>query len=449
MFKLLFDENIDWQVNPNAQCDSFSSNFDEDGLNDALEFKYTFFISGIIFIIQYIILVTLACKFGEKRDCLRLHDPRKIIDMQREFYRKSRKYWNLRMEHISIILMYSNFPIITMGIIQATTFDIGFSSVFIFSALSMFLDPSIYYMYNMNHKTSYPKKVPTHGADKLSDDDKPIYWDEEIPIKGEPNKYIEVKNMKARDIYQGSSSFIIVTAVFVAQVLLTVFYCAAVWEGGRPCFEETRQVFFYLMGNIVNSAYYLIMADTAIYVHEHDDHYYWRYTLRAVREKDIVVTKRGRKMRITSEFQWKTRHWMSVFVNGYLKLAVFSLMPIQVSQSPNSMDFVLNIVAAAFIVELDNYSMWGVDPAMIKFESRVKEYDTCPSPQQEECETNTVEQIKRIATEIVDEKTKEWRMLEEKLNSLILLMDSSPAFSVSAAIDGDNQSDEQIRAKDK
>jgi len=40
-------------------------------------------------------------------------------------------------------------------------------------------------------------------------------------------------------------------------------------------------------------------------------------------------------------------------------------------------------------------------------------------------------------------------MLEEKLNSLILLMDSSPAFSVTAAIDGDNQSDEQTRAKDK
>jgi len=161
------------------------------------------------------------------------------------------------------------------------------------------------------------------------------------------------------------------------------------------------------MGNIVNSAYYLIMADTAIYVHEHDDHYYWRYTLRAAREKDISVTKRGRKMKITSEFQSKARHWMSVFVNGYLKLAVFSLMPIQVSQSPNSMDFVLNIVAAAFIVELDNYSMWALDPAMIKLESCVKEYDTTSSPQQEDGETNTVDQIKRIATEIVDEKTKE------------------------------------------
>jgi hypothetical protein len=91
------------------------------------------------------------------------------------------------------------------------------------------------------------------------------------------------------------------------------------------------------------------MQDTVTDEHLENDRFYWRYTLRAVRKKDISVTKCGeRKMKMTSELQWKARHWMSVFVNGYLKLTVFFLMSIQVSQSPNSMDFVLNIIEQLF-----------------------------------------------------------------------------------------------------
>jgi hypothetical protein len=77
----------------------------------------------------------------------------------------------------------------------------------------------------------------------------------------------------------------------------------------------------------------------------------------------------------------------------------------------------------------------------------VKEYDTSSSSQQLKGQTNIVEEMKRIATEI-DEKIKKWRMLEEKQNSLILhSMTSSPALSVSAATKSDNQSDIDVESQ--
>lgn len=443
MIKWLFDQNIDQKLSPDAQCDVFSSNF---GHGDALHYQYTFIIAGICTILLYFIFAILACKYGQDYDWLKILDFRQVIKIAERVYRIAREDCNLEGQHILIYLMYFIPPIITLGIIQSTSFDIGFVSVFIISAIFFMIDPGVHYAHNLNHETRSPKKVPQH-ADKLSDDDKVLYWDEEVPIEGEPNKYTEVKIMRARNIYQGASSFTIVIAIFAAQLLLTLFYCAAVWESGKPCFEESRQFFFYYMGNFVKGACFLIMQDTVTDEHLENDRFYWRYTLQAVRKKDISATKCGvREMRMTSELQWEARHWMSVFVNGYLKLTVFFLMSIQVSQSPNSMDFVLNIIAAVFIFELDDHSTWGADPAIIKFESCVKEY-TSSSSQQVEGQTNIVEEMKRLATEI-DEKIKEWRMLEEKQNSLILPMDSSPALSVSAAIESDsNQSDIDVESQ--
>ena len=73
---------------------------------------------------------------------------------------------------------------------------------------------------------------------------------------------------------------------------------------------------------------------------------------------------------------WKIRHWMSVFINGYLRMAIFFFMTIQVSQSPKSMDFVLNLVAAVFIFEIDDYGTWGGDKPVVRVESSEED---CPA----------------------------------------------------------------------
>lgn len=447
--KWLFDEKINQQLNPDAQCDVFSSNF---GHGDALHFQYTFIIVGICIILLYFIFAILAKKYGDDYDWLKILDLRNVIDVPERVYQQARRKCDLEGQHILIYLMYFIPPIITLGIIQSTTFNIGFASVFILSAIFFLIDPGVHYAHNLGNKTEFPKTVKQHANVDTSDFhyDPVHYWDKEVPNKDEPNRYKEVKIMHARNVYQGSSSFTIVIAIFAAQVSLTLFYCAAVWEGGKPCFEESRQFFFYYMGNFVKGVCFLIMQDTVTDANLENDRFYWRYTLLAVQKKNTIsVTKCGdRKMKMTSELQWKARHWMSVFVNGYLKLTVFFLMSIQVSQSPNSMDFVLNIIAAIFIFELDDHSTWGANPAMIKLESNEKEYDTSSSSQQVKGETNIVEEMKRIATEI-DEKIKEWRMLEEKQNSLILRMDSSAALSVSAAIDSDNQSHIDVESQSK
>jgi hypothetical protein len=240
MIKWLFDQNIDQQLSPDAQCDVFSGNF---GHGDALHYRYTFIIVGVCAILLYFIFAILACKYGDAYDWLKILDLRHVIDVPERVYRHARDDCNLEGPHILIYLMYYIPPIITLGIIQSMTFNIGFASVFILSAIFFLIDLGVHYAHNLDHKTEYPKKVPQH-ADTLSDKYDPVYyWDEEVPIESEPNKYKEVKIMHARNLYQGASSFTIVIAIFAAQVPLTLFYCAAVWESGKPCFEESRQFF--------------------------------------------------------------------------------------------------------------------------------------------------------------------------------------------------------------
>ena len=84
------------------------------------------------------------------------------------------------------------------------------------------------------------------------------------------------------------------------------------------------------------------------------------------------------KNELVGKYECHARHWLSWLVNGLMRSVLLNLITIQIAQSPDALDFVLNVVAAAvFIIEFDNYNMWGVDP-----QEEIRMVDQAPQPGQ-------------------------------------------------------------------
>lgn len=219
-----------------------------------------------------------------------------------------------------------------------------------------------------------------------------LFFEEADPINMREGR----KKLRVRNFYQGAAAPH-VFFTFSLQIILFMFYASSVWENGRPCFDQLRQYHFYVVGTIVIGLH----CSMEYFVNIHagnlqNNNQYWMETLYALRKgwkvkvntygrqhmerrgmspndnrrpiRSYYATYEGRYY-TSSEIGmkgWYCRLIMSVIVNGYLTWTIRTLLILQVAQSPHALDFVLNFVAAAFIVKLDDYSNWGVRDGYIE-----------------------------------------------------------------------------------
>jgi len=263
-------------------------------------------------------------------------------------------------------------PFIYMGGFQHH-FTVCYSCTFIFGIFSIVFDPNIIRGHNL--------------------------WGHRFIMPGGPRKctpqFEKGKNEKAlivHDVFQGAP-FPITTMVFLLQCILFLFYASSVWENGRPCFDKHRQYIFYIVANIVKALYFTIEMQIESKAGKYFDSYqFWMQTRHAVVEDGWKVkiqykrkpfipteyygedTERAKKRELAGitfaekledetkmeKCEWHMRRLMSLFVNGYIRWTLFILITIQLAQSPHSLEFVLNFVAALFIIKIDDYSYWGV-----------------------------------------------------------------------------------------
>ena len=93
---------------------------------------------------------------------------------------------------------------------------------------------------------------------------------------------------------------------------------------------------------------------------------YWRNAQYAAETENFGLRVGPFRNELVGKYECHARHWLSWLVNGLMRSILLYLMTIQVAQSPDALDFVLNVIAAVFIIDLDNYNMWGVDPQEIR-----------------------------------------------------------------------------------
>jgi hypothetical protein len=133
------------------------------------------------------------------------------------------------------------------------------------------------------------------------------------------------------------------------QLILISCYVFAAYEAGRPCFEDERIYAFYILGILSQIGYTLTKAYFARF---YRTYHYWRVVLE--RPTPLLYSYKSSATQRIGRLELWIRFLLSVLVNEIGLIAVFVLLPIQLASSRDPFDFVLNSVAAYFIVELDD-----------------------------------------------------------------------------------------------
>jgi hypothetical protein len=187
--------------------------------------------------------------------------------------------------------------------------------------------------------------------------------------KGTKNRS-EEKKLEARDIYQDfTTSFIRCFLIFILQIMLVFLYLLSVWDNGRPCFANYIQYIFYVLGVIAGAVYHVFedmfqlkftQRHQLLWVETHDAA---NGNLTITFKNDDQDREEEKEEEYTiSCWEWYARRFMSILVNVYAANLIIFLLPLQVAQSEQPLNFVLNVVAAKYILQLDNHSTWDADP---------------------------------------------------------------------------------------
>jgi hypothetical protein len=139
------------------------------------------------------------------------------------------------------------------------------------------------------------------------------------------------------------------TTTGAGQLILISCYVFAAYEAGRPCFEDTRIYAFYILGILSQIGYTLTKTYFARF---YRTYHYWRVVLE--RATPLGYSYKSSAAQHIGRLELWIRFLLSVLVNEIGLIAVFVLLPIQLASSRDPFDFVLNSVAAYFIVELDD-----------------------------------------------------------------------------------------------
>jgi len=170
-----------------------------------------------------------------------------------------------------------------------------------------------------------------------------------------------------RNVYQDlSAPFIHPLAIFCIQFLLAIIYILAVFdEKFPPCINDTAAYSLYSIAAILKALYYGVdwfhnMRNS------HDDRKLWTQSYEKLfpeggeAEYKLAWGSSPPMVGNITKWQWYVRSIFDVFVNGVIYTVINYFMVIQ-SANGDLRDFVLNFVAAEFILRLDDYSTFGYE----------------------------------------------------------------------------------------
>jgi len=140
-----------------------------------------------------------------------------------------------------------------------------------------------------------------------------------------------------------------------SQITLMCLYILAVFEGGRPEFNERRVYVFYCLGSVIQVGYIVgkDLIRQLLFVGS-KDLVFWARVLNGSRENEITYDWKDRwDNKLTQPEIW-LRMLFSILINQVGMQLLLALLPLQLAGSTNPFDFVLNAVAAYFVIEMDD-----------------------------------------------------------------------------------------------
>ena len=269
--------------------------------------------------------------------------PRCIRDMARKIHHDKKEYSNL---HITLYVVFCFGPaLLFLGCFQVLNFDKVFYAmvvlcmVGVFCCIFVWLCWGLYVMWSFD-RGDFPESLATRligDVDRLQADDLQAI-----------NVFRDLTGPTARAVVTGSS-----------QVILIILYVWGLWLAKRPNFSDRRVYAFYILGMILGNLY--LAGKEALIYSQLRSFNFWCRTFRAVRSsKHLITTMDGNVV----EINWISlcfRWFLCTVVNSSGLAVVIAGLPLQLAQNRDPIDFVLNVVAAFYIIEIDN-----IDPIELK-----------------------------------------------------------------------------------
>merc|ERR1740124_2125847 len=182
-------------------------------------------------------------------------------------------------------------------------------------------------------------------------------------------KYKTAKTYKPRNMYQDiSASWTQVLFMFVLQVFLAVIYVFSLIDNQfPPCLNKSSAWFLFLVASIIKSLYHSIEYNFKLellwsqgrplwveaIIKAKDNSKDWQVSWNA--HGDITCSKPLKTFDVT------TRRFLDTLINVGVDIIIMYVMVIQAANG-DWQDFVLNFIAAQFIMGLDDFSFWGHEP---------------------------------------------------------------------------------------
>lgn len=263
-----------------------------------------------------------------------------------------KKYWLTRNQAsrvIAVFVIYSMFPLLHLCMLEVLYFQFGIYG-FLFSITAI---DTIRFIRGIG--AIFSSGVSTKEGD------------EKTPVIFTDTK--QTRLLEAEDTYQDFGKNIShAILMFMLQFGLTSVYVVSIVEGGRPCFQESRVYVYYLLG-LFTKAIYTMSTDTQNYdkllyqLTHFRDFNWWEDAATKLRisenksfyngiSSDANDLKEGINQFRVINF-W-IRFVLSFIVNTFIFDVLYVVVNIEMANSRDGVEFVLNFVAALAITEYDN-----------------------------------------------------------------------------------------------
>mmetsp|Transcript_11122 Transcript_11122/g.22788 ORF Transcript_11122/g.22788 Transcript_11122/m.22788 type:complete len:345 (-) Transcript_11122:153-1187(-) len=199
-----------------------------------------------------------------------------------------------------------------MGIFMALTSSLGFRLLF-------------------THKWSFIYKNP-----------KPAHPGKE-PFTTATNRFQDLSQPFARVLLAG-----------IGQVILLILYIWSVFDSGRPAFDQLRNYVFYIVGVFLVMTY---VIGNDLYNNRRKDRDFWTWFFYHVQSKthgQWMAEGEEEPMAQVKPLEADIRYFLDTLINSIGLACLQVAIPVQLAGNSTPLDFVLNTLAAFFIIELDD-----------------------------------------------------------------------------------------------
>lgn len=164
----------------------------------------------------------------------------------------------------------------------------------------------------------------------------------------------------AKNVFQDfSSSETESSTVFLGQALLIVMYVYGLYDSGPPDFTSKKIYAYYCLGIVLQVAY---SVKTNVFRQVQDFSVFWAKVSIAFKKfgyHDDIIRIKETKVNFDDNFNkmldvLSGRQGWDALINLFGTTSIMIGLPIQIARQSNPLDFVLNVLAAFYVIELDD-----------------------------------------------------------------------------------------------